>query len=76
MRFWRGCLSGARCKSFAYGAADANATPSFLALLKSRMVFTYLVPAYPGCPSKEAIKRVFVYFSDICKKTYQFKTLC
>jgi len=35
MRCWRGYLSAARCKWFAYGPADATATPSSLALLKS-----------------------------------------
>ena len=35
---WRGCLSGARCKWFAYRPADATATPPFLASLKSRLV--------------------------------------
>jgi len=33
------CLSGARCKSFAYGTADATATPSSLAPVKSRMLY-------------------------------------
>jgi len=32
-----------------------------LALLKSRMVFTFLVPAEPGCPGKEAINRCFIF---------------
>jgi len=27
-----------------------------LAPVKSRLVFTFLVPAYPGCPGKEAVK--------------------
>jgi len=39
---------------------DATTTQSFLASLKSRMVFTFLLLAYPGCLGKEAIKRVFV----------------
>jgi len=38
MRCWRGCLSAARCTWFAYGPADATATPLFLASLKSRLV--------------------------------------
>ena len=38
MRCWRGYLSGARCKWFAHGPADATATPSPLASLRSRMV--------------------------------------
>jgi len=39
VRYWRGYLSGVRCKLFAYGAADAAATPLSLAAVKSRMVF-------------------------------------
>jgi len=31
VRYWQGYLSGARCKWFAYGPADATATPSSLA---------------------------------------------
>jgi len=40
MRCWRGYLSAARCKWFAYGPANATATPSSLASLKSRMVLS------------------------------------
>jgi len=40
---------------YAYGPADATATRSFLASLKSR-----LVPDCQGCPRKEAVKRVSV----------------
>ena len=40
VRYWCGYLSGgARCKWFAYGPADATATPSSLAPVKSRMVY-------------------------------------
>jgi len=62
MRCWCGYLSEARCKWSAYGPADATATPSSLASLKFRMVFTFLVPAYPSCPEKEAVKWVSVCF--------------
>ena len=44
---------------FACGPADATAAPSSLASLESRMVFTFLRPAYPGCPGKEVVKRVY-----------------
>jgi len=37
--YWRGYLSGARCKLFAYGPTDATATPSSLAPVKPRMVY-------------------------------------
>ena len=59
MRCWCAYLSGARCKWFAYGLADGTATPSSLASLKSRMVLTFLLPAYPGCSGKEIIKQLF-----------------
>jgi len=58
-------LSGTSCKWFAYGPADATATASSLNSLKSRIVFAFLVLAYPGCPGKGAIKRMFVlYYSS------------
>ena len=47
-------LSAARCKRFAYSAADAATTPSSLASLKSRKILPF------GRPGKEAIKRVLV----------------
>jgi len=39
MRYWCGYLSRARWKSFAYGPADATATPSSVAPVKFRMVY-------------------------------------
>jgi len=39
IRCWCGYLSGARCKWFAYGPANATATPFSLAPVKSRMVY-------------------------------------
>jgi len=39
VRYWRDYLSGVRCKFFAYGPADATATPSSFAPVKSRMVY-------------------------------------
>jgi len=39
MRYWHSYLSGARCKWFAYGPADATATSSSLSPVKSRMVY-------------------------------------
>jgi len=41
VRYWRGYLSAARCKWFAYGPADATATPSYLASSTSRMVLPF-----------------------------------
>jgi len=38
MRYWRGYLSGVRCKWFAYGPADATATPLSLASLIFELV--------------------------------------
>jgi len=54
--YWRGCLSETRCKWFAYGPADATATPSSLAPVKSEW-FSFLMPAYPGCPGKRSLNR-------------------
>ena len=59
VRCWRGYLSAARCKWFAYGPADATAILSSLA----SEWLTFLVPAYPRCPGKETVKRVSVCLS-------------
>jgi len=48
---WHGYLPGARCR-LAYGPADATAS----CFSKIQIGFTFLVPAYPGCPGKEAVK--------------------
>ena len=56
MRCWHGCLSGARCKRFAFGSTDAIAIPSSLASLKFRMVSTILMLAYPGCAGKKTTR--------------------
>ena len=48
---WRGYVSGARCR-LAYGHSLS------LALVKSRLVFTFLVPDHPGSPGQRAVKRV------------------
>jgi len=61
-RWWCGYLSGARCRLFAYGPADATAVSKSHHLLPHLNPdwFTFLVPAYPGCPGKEAVKWVRV----------------
>jgi len=60
MRCWHGYLSGARCKWFAYGPADATVTPSSLVPVKSRMV--YLTGAgLPRLSWKKAIKYIHTY---------------
>jgi len=54
-----------------YVPADANAIPSSVAPVKSRMV-----PAYPGCPGTKAIKRMWFSghwllsddLSSVCKR--------
>ena len=54
----RPCLSGARCRLFAYGPADATAIPkppSSLALFKSRLVLPFWYQL-----TQEAIKWVCV----------------
>jgi len=52
VRYWRGYVSGARCKLFAYGPADATATPLSLAPVNPEW-FTFLVLAYLGYPGKK-----------------------
>ena len=61
-RCWCGYLSGARCRLFTYGPADATAIPKphYLLPRLNPDCFTFLVPAYPSCPRKEAVKQVCV----------------
>ena len=63
MRCCCGYLSGARCRLFACGPADATAIPKSHRLLphlnpEFQTGLSFLVPAYPGCPGKEAVKGV------------------
>ena len=48
-----------RCRLFAYGPADATASPNpiILCLISIQTGCTFLVPTYPGCPGKAAVKR-------------------
>ena len=60
MRCWCGYLFGVRCSLFAYDPADATASQI---LIISRLIlmqtgFIFLVPAYPDCSVKEAVKWV------------------
>jgi len=58
--YWHGYVSGSRCR-FAYGPADATATP-YLLLQKIEIGFTFLVSPYKGkgdpmeCGSYRGIK--------------------
>ena len=57
---WCGYLSGARCRLFAYGPADATASqnPVISCVIEIQTGFTFLVPAYAGCPGKEIVELV------------------
>ena len=60
MTCWCGYLSGARCRLFAHGLADATAIPqhNHLLLHLNPDWFCLLALAYPGCPGRQAVKRV------------------
>jgi len=49
---------GANCMHMVQLMPVPSKTPSSLALFKIPTGFTFLVPAYPGCPRKEANKWV------------------
>jgi len=57
VRYWRGYLSEARCNWLAYGPADATATPSVLAPVKSRMVYLSAASLVTWLYWKKAVKR-------------------
>jgi len=55
MRCWRGYMSGATCKWFAYGPAYATATWSYCALLECRTVYIFFAPAYTRWTEKRTL---------------------
>ena len=63
--YWRGYLTGARCR-LAYGPADATATYCLL-LQWNPDWFSFLVPAYPGSPGQMAVKRVCVCVQRVAR---------
>jgi len=58
-----------------YGPADATATPTISCFIKIQIGLTFLVPACPGCPRKEAVKRVSVTFNNSTIFYHASKTL-
>jgi len=63
-------MSVARCKGFAYDTADATATLSSR-FIKIQNGLKFLMPSYPGCHGKEAIKHASVnLLTAIFNKTY------
>jgi len=44
--------------------------------IKIQNGLTFLVPAYPGCPGKEAIKRVSVWHTDVTMQQYIINMQC
>jgi len=73
IRCWHGYLSGARCEWFAYGPANATATPSSLSLLKSRMVWPFWWRLTQAVLENEVIRSVSCKAS--CMEDY-FCTSC
>ena len=55
VRYWRGNLSAARCKWLAYGPADATATLSSRAPVKSRTLIYFSGASLSGCPGKKLL---------------------
>ena len=60
MRYWRGYLSRARCKWFAYNPADATATSSSLASSTPRMVLPFWCQLTQVVPEKRPLHGVVV----------------
>jgi len=55
VRYWSGYLSGVNCKWFAYGPADATATPWSPAPVKYRMVYLSGAGLPDDCPEKRPL---------------------
>jgi len=73
MRCWCGYLSGARCRLFAYGPADATAipkTPSSLASFKSRLVLPFWFRLTQVVPEKRSLNGFSGCSSASCSCSY------
>jgi len=75
MRFWYGCLSGARCRSYPCCLANATTVP------KSHNLLSYWNPAWlylsstclPSCPGKEALNRcLFTFWTQTYTHAHPF----
>jgi len=69
VRYWRGYLSGARCKRFAYGAADATTNQTSVASLKPRIekqaikwMWFHLLSNWPAVPELLLVRLDFYEF--------------
>jgi len=58
MMCWRGFLAGVRCKWFCIWSSWCHCHPIISFFIKIQTGLIFLVTAYPGCPWKQAIKRV------------------
>jgi len=74
MKCWHGYLSGARCRWFAYGPADATATPSSLASWKSRSVLPFMLPISKYQPPSHAAYQT-VYYWQPCLSSCRSSSL-
>jgi len=57
VRCWYGYLTGARCK---WWSSWCHCHPIISCFIEIHIGLTFLVPAYPGCPGKQAVKQVSV----------------
>ena len=62
------CLQ--RCANDLHGPGDANAPPIISCFINIQFGLAFLVPAYPGCPGKEAVKRVSLSSGLYCSDFY------
>ena len=75
MRCWHGYPSAARCKWSAYGWADATATSSSLASLKSRIVVPFWCQPTQDVLEK-VVKRAFVCYGSAKQTVLATYQLC
>jgi len=62
-------LSGVRCKWLALWSSWCHCYPVISCFIKIQSVLTFLVPAYTGCPGKEAFKwvPVWAWMHEMCR---------
>jgi len=60
MRFWRGCLSGVRCKWFCIWSSWCHCHLLICWFIRIQLVYLSGTSYYSGRPGNEAIKRVLL----------------
>jgi len=63
IRCWHGYLCGSKVQMICVWSNWCHCHPINSCFIKIQNGLTFLLPAYPGCLGKEAVKQVSVYYA-------------